>query len=332
MELSKVAQYLHELLETSYIRGVFKCMVQGDFNVMMIVILSRGNCGLSKCITRYLVAMAVADLLVIIFDLILRHIPAIYRSEFTFVRHIPLCNIHAVVLYAVTDCSVWFTVSFTFDRYIAICWQKLKTKYCVEKTANVVLTIITVLFSLKNIFFYFMYTNKYSFVNHSWFCVVTDSVAQSKTWGTVEFLHYILNPCIPFVLVLLFNALTIRYILVANRARRRLRSHVKVESLSDPEMENRRKSMIILYGVSGNFILLWALYMIWSIYWRMAYLGYETVYLPVFVRELAFMFQLTACCTNTCIYAVIQRKFRDEMKNLLQYPFVAIVKLIKKLD
>ncbi|XP_067827794.1 probable G-protein coupled receptor 139 [Heptranchias perlo] len=297
-----------------------------EINVVTIVILSRGKCGLSKCVTRYLVAMAAMDLLVIIIDLILCHTRVVYNVEFYFIRDIPVCNIHAVLLYTVTDCSVWFTVSFTFDRYIAICCQNLKTKYCVEKTATVVRATITVFFSFKNIFWFFMYTKRYNFSNLSWFCVVKDSVAESKVWGAFEFFHYILTPCIPFLFVLLFNALTVRYILVANRARKRLLNRVGGEIPSDPEMENRRKSMIILYAISANFILLWTIYMIYSIYWRMAYLGYEAICLPVFVRELGFMFQLMGCCTNTCIYAVTQPKFRDELKNLLKYPFTVIVK------
>eukprot|EP00061_Rhincodon_typus_P008110 g30442.t1 len=75
-------------------------------NVIAIVVLVRGKCGLSKCVTHYLVAIAGADLLVIIFDLILRQVPITYREEFFFLNFIPLCKIHAVVLYAATDCQV----------------------------------------------------------------------------------------------------------------------------------------------------------------------------------------------------------------------------------
>ncbi|XP_038638459.1 probable G-protein coupled receptor 139 [Scyliorhinus canicula] len=97
-------------------------------NLLTIVTLKRRNCGLSKCVTCYLVAMAAADLLVIILDLILRHIPIIFDEQFTFLQSIHVCNIHAVLLYAANDCSVWFTVTFTFDRFVAICCSKLKNK------------------------------------------------------------------------------------------------------------------------------------------------------------------------------------------------------------
>ncbi|XP_067832923.1 probable G-protein coupled receptor 139 [Heptranchias perlo] len=298
-------------------------------NLLTIVILSRGKCGLSKCVTRYLVAMAAADLLVVIFDLILRQIPIVNQGQFRFLWSIPVCNIHAVLLFAATDCSVWFTVTFTFDRFVAICCQNLKTKYCTERTAAVVLGTVSVLGCLKNIFWYFMFTEWYVLYNEPWFCYVTASVMDSPNWAIIEFLHYILTPGIPFVLILLLNAFTVRYILVASRARRRLRGHNSGQSPRDPEMESRRKSIILLFVISGNFILFWALFMVYFIWNRVWMLGFYSVILPRFIQELGFMFQLMSCCTNTCIYAVTQTKFREQLKNVVKYPFTVIIKFIK---
>ncbi|XP_067882445.1 probable G-protein coupled receptor 139, partial [Heterodontus francisci] len=297
--------------------------------LLTIGILSRGKCGLSKCVTRYLVAMSAADLLVIILDLIFRHIPIVYWEQFRFLYSIPVCNIHAVLLYTVTDCSVWFTVTFTFDRFVAICCQNLKSKYCSEKTCAVVVGTVSLLSCLKNIFWYFMLTGRYWLWNNPWFCDVTMDVPESRVWGTIEFLHNILTPVIPFVLILLLNALTVRHILVSSRVRRRLRAHSSGESHRDPEMESRRKSIILLLVISGNFMLLWALLMVFSIWRRMWYLGYQSVILPGFLLELSFMLQLLSCSTNTVIYAVTQTQFREQVKNVLKYPFNTIVKLIQ---
>ncbi|XP_059500132.1 probable G-protein coupled receptor 139 [Stegostoma tigrinum] len=298
-------------------------------NVVTVYVLLNKDCGLSPCVRRYLGAMAVADLLVIILDLILRHIPIVYREEFDFLRYIPVCNIHAVLLYAATDCSVWFTVSFTFDRFVAICCQKLKSKYCSEKTAAVVLGTVTVLSCIKNIFWYFMLGVRYWMGNSPWFCYATVGVEFSRVWGTVEFLHYILTPALPFLLILLLNLFTVRYILVTSRARRRLRAHTNGDGQCDTEMRNRRKSIILLFVISANFILLWSTLMVFSIWNRMYNLGYESVHLHTFVRELGFMLQLLSCCTNTAIYAVTQTKFRQQLKNVLKYPFTQIHQSIK---
>ncbi|XP_059498668.1 probable G-protein coupled receptor 139 [Stegostoma tigrinum] len=296
-------------------------------NMIAIMILVRGKCGLSKCVTYYLVAMAAADLLVIIFDLILRQIPITYRDEFLFLLYIHLCNIHAVILYAATDCSVWFTVMFTFDRFVAICCQKLRNKHCTKKTACAILGTVTVMSCLKNIFWYFMYYNKYWLSNSPWFCRVPPNVSSSIVWTIVELMHYIITPFVPFILILLLNALTVRNIISANRARRRVLGHTPGASASDAEMLSRRKSMIMLFIISGNFIVLWVVFIADSILKRFDYLGYP-VPLPTFVREIGFMLQLLSCCTNTFIYAVTQRKFREELKNGIMFPITKVVQII----
>ncbi|XP_067881323.1 probable G-protein coupled receptor 139 [Heterodontus francisci] len=298
-------------------------------NLLTIRILSRGKCGLSKCVTRYLVAMSAADLLVIILDLILRHIPIVYWEQFQFLQSISVCNIHAILLYAATDCSVWFTVTFTFDRFVAICCQKLKSKYCRERTSAVVLGTVTVLSCLKNIIWYFTFTGRYLLLNVPWFCHVTMDGYVVYVSGTIELLHNILTPCVPFVVILLLNALTIRHIIVSSRGRRRLRHHSSGESRRDTEMKSRRKSIMLLLVISGNFILLWAMFMVYSIWWRMRYLGSVFVFLPEFLRELGFMLQLLSCCTNTVIYAVTQTQFREQLKNMLKSPFTTFVKFIQ---
>ncbi|XP_041035936.1 probable G-protein coupled receptor 139 [Carcharodon carcharias] len=299
-------------------------------NSVTIVILSRGKCGLSNCVTRYLVAMAASDLLVTILDLILRQIPIVFEEEFVFLESIPVCNIHAVLLYAVTDCSVWFTVAFTFDRFMAICCRKLKSKHCTERTAAVVLGTVTALSGLKNIFWYFMLTGSYVLVNQPWFCLIALYADFSPVWTAIEFLHQILTPCVPFVLILLLNVLTVRHILVNSRVRRRLRAPSSGENTRDPEMESRRKSIILLFVISGNFILLWSTLMVYSIWIRMSWMGHQSVYLPYFMLELGFMLQLLFCCTNTCIYAVTQSKFRKQVKVMLKHPFAPILQFLRK--
>ncbi|XP_078284949.1 putative G-protein coupled receptor 139 [Rhinoraja longicauda] len=296
-------------------------------NLLTIAILSRRKCGLSKCVTCYLVAMASADLLVIIIDLILRHIPIVFQFEFVF--DIPLCNIHAALLYAATDCSVWFTIVFTIDRFVAICSQKLKSRYCTEKASKAILATVTVVSLLKNVSWYFVYTGSYWLLNDPWFCILRNDVQNSRAWGAIEFLHFILTPGVPFILILLLNALTVRHILAANRARRRLRNQNTAERPKDTEMENRRKSIVLLFVISGNFIILWVIFMVFCICRRMRYLGYMSVSLPFFVREMGFMLQLLSCCTNTCIYAVTQTKFRTQFAQFVKYPFIVILKFVK---
>ncbi|XP_048381514.1 probable G-protein coupled receptor 139 [Stegostoma tigrinum] len=320
-------EYVLQVIQAGYYPIL--AVVGVPVNVLTMIILCRKMCGLSNCITRYLLAMAAADLLVVIIDLILRHIPIVYLEQFTFIKSVPLCNIHAVLLYAATDCSVWYTVAFTFDRFMAICCQNLKIKFCTKKTATMILTTVTVLSCSKNITWYFILTGWYRLWNEPWFCEVTDNVQFSHFWGSIEFLHYILTPGIPFVLILLLNALTIRHIVVTNRARKRLHVHNVGARNKDVEMDSRRKSIILLFFISANFILLWAVLMVYSTWDRLWELGYRVLFLDYFVMELGFMLQLLSCSTNTCIYVMTQAKFRNQFKQFLRYPFTAILQLIE---
>uniref|UniRef100_UPI00398E9333 probable G-protein coupled receptor 139 n=1 Tax=Pristiophorus japonicus TaxID=55135 RepID=UPI00398E9333 len=295
-------------------------------NIAAIVILSRGRCGLSRCITRYLVFMAVTDLLVIITAVILNRIGGIYFRN-SILSTTPACSISTVLIYSSRDSSVWLTVAFTFDRCVAICCQKLKTKYCTETTAAVVIGVVCALSCLKNIPFYFTYEPLFTINKVAWYCNIKLTFYVSPAWTAFAWLDRILTPCAPFLLMLLLNAVTVRYILGASRVRRRLRAQNNGASQSDPEMESRRKSIILLFTISGSFILLWLTYVINFLCVRIENNNYFND--PKFIlQESGNMLQLLSCCTNTFIYTVTQSNFRQQLKNALKYPLNLVVKLL----
>ncbi|XP_067916308.1 probable G-protein coupled receptor 139 [Heterodontus francisci] len=281
-------------------------------NLLAIVILSRGKCGLSTCTTRYLVAMATADLLFIITEVILRRLNYYYFRG-SFLNITSVCSVINVLLCAATDCSVWFTVTFTFDRFVAICCQKLKTKYCTEKTAAVVLATTCILLCLVNIPVYFVY-EPVKIIDHvPWECAVKPSYFTEPAWVGFDWFGPILTPLLPFALILLLNALTVRHILVASRVRKGLRGQSKGENHSDPEMESRRKSVILLFTISGSFIFLWLVRVVDFLYYKItgklpdSFTDSEYIF-----REVGFMLRALSCCTNTFIYVVTQSMFREQ--------------------
>ncbi|XP_072884123.1 probable G-protein coupled receptor 139 [Hemitrygon akajei] len=293
-------------------------------NIVAIVILSRGKCGLSRCISRYLVSMAVTDLLVIITAVILNRIPAIY-SPGSFLSITPVCSFSVALICAARVCSVWLTVMFTFDRYVAICCQKFKAKYCTHGTAGIVISVVCTLGCLINIPWYFLHEPVYIVDNVPWYCKRRDILYSFLPWTIFDWTDLLLTPCLSFLLILSFNTLTVRHILAASRARRRLRSCPTGERQNDPEMESRRKSIVLLFAISGCFILLWTPYIIFFFIERFqpgfTITGYSD---PRFIlRESTNVFQMLSCCTNTFIYAVTQNKFREELKILLKFPLNA---------
>ncbi|XP_067870904.1 G-protein coupled receptor 15-like [Heterodontus francisci] len=299
-------------------------------NLVAIVILSRGRCGLSRCITRYLVSMAATDLLVIITAVLLNRIPGIYFPG-SFLSITPVCSLGIALIYASRDSSVWLTVTFTFDRFVAICCQKVKTKYCTEKTAAMVIGTVCFLGCLINIPWYFMHEPIYTIDNVPWYCRQKDIRYNSLLWTAFDWIDRILTPCLPFFLILLLNALTVRHILAASIARKRLRAHYNGDNQNDREMESRRKSIVLLFAISGSFILLWMTYVAQFLYEQFTN-DYKIKNFndPKFIfRESANMLQLLSCCTNTSIYAVTQNKFREQLKIMVQYPLTLIGKMFK---
>ncbi|XP_067835723.1 probable G-protein coupled receptor 139 [Heptranchias perlo] len=299
-------------------------------NLVTIVILSRRNCGLSKCISLYMVAMATADLLVMIINIIVYYIFS-YHFPLSFLSQTPVCKF---ILYMATvnlDLSVWFTVSFTFDRFVALCCHKFKTRYCTERTAAAVITTFSVLIFLKHIPLLFAFETQQIINKVQWGCRSRVAFFSSPPGEAYVWFQIISIVCLPFTLIALFNSLTIRRILVASRSRRGLRDHSS-ENQCDPEMENRRKSIILLFTISGSFLLLWLTHIVSFLTTGLLnttnYRGDRTN--PGYIAtEAGAMLKHLSSCPNTCIYAATQRKFREELKKMLKSPWTLILRLVR---
>ncbi|XP_048380808.1 probable G-protein coupled receptor 139 [Stegostoma tigrinum] len=298
-------------------------------NLLAIVILSRGRCGLSKCITCYLLAIAVYDCLVIIISVILNRIGRIYFA-YSVLSTTPVCSIIAVLVYSTRDGSVWLTVAFTIDRFVAICCQKLKARYCTEKTVSLVIGTVCILSCIKNVPLYFIYKPLYTIRGVPWFCNIKSTYYTSPVWQAYDMLDPILIPIFPFVLIFLLNALTIKHILVANRSRQRLRG---IENHQDPEIMNRKRSIVLLFAISLSFILLWATQVGRFLYVRVRGAGYfnsQNFKDPQYIlSETTNMLQLLSSCNNVFIYVMSQNKFRQDVKVVMKYPFIIHRSLFK---
>ncbi|XP_067836082.1 probable G-protein coupled receptor 139 [Heptranchias perlo] len=301
-------------------------------NLVTIVILFRGNCGLSKCISVYMVTMATADLLVIIFNVTLYNIFS-YHFPYPFLSYTAVCKFILCMNPATLDMSVWFTVSFTFDRFVSICCQKFKTKYCTVRTAAAVITTISVLICLENIPFLFAYEPDRIINGVHWGCRNKLDFFSSPAGAAYSWLESVFVAWLPFALILLFNCLTVRCILEASRARRGLRGRSS-ENQSDPEMKNRRKSIILLFTVSGSLILLWLTAIVSFLTTRLTHtVHYQADYAaPAYIAtETGFMLMYLSSCTNTCIYAATQTKFREELKQMMKSPWRVMLIFVKKM-
>ncbi|XP_048381318.1 probable G-protein coupled receptor 139 [Stegostoma tigrinum] len=289
---------------------------------MTIVILSRGSCGLSRCTGRYLMSMAVADLLVIIFCVILSYLGSLH-FPISFLNHYHVCSLNRITNAAVVDSSVWLTVAFTFDRFVAVCCPKWKVQYCTERTAaRVILTICTVSY-LRNIPRYFTYEPDYPYAPFRG-CRLRN-VCSKSVWAVYMWSSTVLTPIIPYVSILLLNALTVRHILVASRVRKALRGRGLNGKDGDPEMENRRRSTILLFAISGNFIILWIARVVDFVFQEIL-LGMSRNAILTHVGD---MLMYLSSCTNTCVYTLTQAKFREKMRHMINHPILLCLKFLR---
>lgn len=124
----------------------------------------------------------------------------------------------------------------------------------------------------------------------------------------------------------MFNGLTVRNIIAANRVRRRLKA---VDS-QDTETENRRKSIFLLFIVSGAFILLWTTVAVIFVCTQVTvnFAGGDHSSPSYIGNEVGNLLMHISTCANMCIYGITPRKIRLEVKNELKYLPRIIVKLV----
>ncbi|XP_043551029.1 probable G-protein coupled receptor 139 [Chiloscyllium plagiosum] len=284
--------------------------------------------------TYYLMSMAVTDLLVMITAVILNRIAGTY-FPFSFLSITPIVTINLVLLYGIRDSAVWVTVAFTFDRFVAICCQKLKVKYCTAKMASLIIGTVCAVNCVKNVPLYFTCEPYITINNMLYYCKSKSTFYSSPEWIAFNCINVIITPCLPFIFILLPNVLTVRHIIVDGRARKRLLSPSDAKNEKDPEMEKRRRSIILLFSVSGSFILLYSIEVRNFFYVRITGLIYLDrsgfIQANFILEESGFMLQLLCSCINPFIYAGTQSKFRDELKDVVKYPVTLIDKLFKGL-
>ncbi|XP_069768812.1 probable G-protein coupled receptor 139 [Narcine bancroftii] len=298
------------------------CTVKRITNILTVVILYRGRCGLSRGITRYMVAMAISDLLVLIAHVLLREI-YVYYSTNSILSRSSVCPSYIYLRIITLDYSVWLTVSFTFDRFVSICCPKIRHWYCTDRVAAVVVVSLCAQIGLKYIPFHFMYEPRFTKGDVKWGCRPRTAYFTSIGWLIFQWMTVASLSLLPFALMLILNGLTVRYIVAASRVRR----HLKRGEGKDSETENRRKSIVLLFTVSGTSIVLWMTGTVTYICTRVTvnFVGVDLRSPSAVANEVGMLLIRVSSGANTTIYAMTQRKFRQEVAKV----FKGLTRIIK---
>ncbi|XP_072913695.1 probable G-protein coupled receptor 139 [Hemitrygon akajei] len=286
-------------------------------NVVTLLTLQLRDCGLSNSTNIYLVSMAVADIIVLIFYVGMNRILVPRFSQY-FHFYTMMCRFELIMIAAVVDCSVWLTVSFTFDRFVAVCCQGFKRRYCTAKTATLMVSTVYLLTYARNLPYYFTVLPYIVYKGQQIGCKTNPAIYSVPGWRAFYWLHTVLTPFVPFVTIILFNIMTIWHIVVASRVRQSFHSD---GASGDAELRNRRRAMVLLFAASASFISLWmstvGLFLFSRITNTYSYRNFNDPF--AVVNEISRMLRVLNCCSSTCMYALTQSKFREELKSLGKY-------------
>ncbi|XP_064777925.1 probable G-protein coupled receptor 139 isoform X2 [Oncorhynchus masou masou] len=283
-------------------------------NIVTFLIFWRRNCLLSKSSTFYLMAISVADTLVLIFIVVLEITVKFYQEPFW--SREPWCRLRDIFSYGAYNTSTWLVVVFTAERFIAIHTWAIKTKLCTPRSALAAITTILLLSHLLAIPYYWSNVSVYDHNQTKWACIYKPEAPHGYVHalvGAQTLVAYVL----PFLIILTLNGLTLRQISLSNR--------VHVLTAADltsgayrvtPLLRSRkRKSVVLLVTVSMSFVLLSVTRAITQIIIRTTFFygqDCNDYNLQINVAaDIGSMLSLSNTAINTYLYACTQAKFRQ---------------------
>ncbi|XP_014279580.1 G-protein coupled receptor daf-37 [Halyomorpha halys] len=219
-------------------------------NVMTIVVLTRKR--MSGSTNTYLTALAVSDLLYLIFymTLCLEH----HMSDSKYLLYWKYWRFAVWFADATVGISTWLTVSFTLERYIAVCHPLKGKVVCTEARARKVIGCVVMFCLLSTVTTPFEWnaqininpeTNKTSPIHHS-------SLGNNKTYKTIFYwFSGITFVFIPLILLGTLNYLLINAVRISQKKRKNL-----TEGNSRKNYKEKQENKITIALVAVVFLFL----------------------------------------------------------------------------
>ncbi|XP_045215938.1 FMRFamide receptor-like [Mercenaria mercenaria] len=123
-------------------------------NFLTVIVLTRPTMHSSTNI--FLTGLAIWDMIVLCGTLVLITLPELSKVYFLEVLPYIVVYIYPIALIAQTS-TVWITVSFTVERYIAVCHPLRATSMCTTARARVVIAVVSVCAVMFNLCRWFEY-------------------------------------------------------------------------------------------------------------------------------------------------------------------------------
>ncbi|MBN3295680.1 GP139 protein, partial [Amia calva] len=268
---------------------------------------------LSRSSTYYLMAISVADTMVLVLIVVLE-ITLKYNVDEPYWSRDPWCSLRDIFNYGAYNASTWLVVVFTMERFIAINTLKLKAKLCTPKSAMIIIAVVFVCSHLFAIPYFWSNKSSFNESNHHllWACVYNQDLRSLYVHSLVWF-QTVLVYILPFIIIFSLNGLTLRQIVRSNKVH---------SETSGPQRcglhfrSKKRKSMLLLISVSMTFALLSFTRFITQLVLRLGFydINRNNYSLPINVAaDIGTMLDLSNTAINMYLYACTQTKFRKEV-------------------
>lgn len=211
-------------------------------NLVTVVVLTRRR--MRSSTNMYLTALAVSDLLYLIFmfSLSLEHYPGFSGPDFrTYWEYNPFGRWFAD---ATSSSSVWLTVSFTVERYIAVCHPLRGKVLCTERRARAVIGCVfaACVLATATTPFEWQVTQK----ENGW-GITYSKLGNDETYQTVFYwFTSIMFIFLPLVLLGFFNSFLVRAVHQSQKQRFRMTQVDQHESSSSAQTQENRITIVLI--------------------------------------------------------------------------------------
>lgn len=273
-------------------------------NGLSMVVLTRKSMHTST--NCYLLALAIWDTVVIVCTLLLMTLPTLSPD---FRRHVMPYVVVVVYPLALTAqmSTLWLTVSFTVERYIAVCHPLQAARMCTVARARVVIVIVSVVSILFNVSRWFEYRLKFhepdqSSSNRSKITFEQTDFGNNEHYKTVYFLWLYLF--VMFIVPLTSLTILNTFLILAVRQSQIQRKDMNVRQSRENNVTIMLVSIIIVFIICQIPALIYN--MAWAV-------DINTVTSACGWRILStfrnFMVTLNSC-VNFILYCALGQRFR----------------------
>ncbi|GFS30109.1 FMRFamide receptor [Trichonephila inaurata madagascariensis] len=211
-------------------------------NGITIVIMTRRR--MRSSTNNYLAALAIFDMMYLIFTFILSlsHYPRVPDSD-----HYVYWRLKPFILMLTDTCSntsVWLTVTFTVERYIAVCHPMKGKVFCTEsraKKAIVAVFLFCFAFTIPTPFEWKVIERVNQETNHSILALDHSEMGKNYLYRTIYYwLTVVFFIFVPFILLAIFNSFLIRSVHLSKVQRSSM-----TRETNDNSQENKITIMLI---------------------------------------------------------------------------------------